>query len=476
MRRSSSAPGEVREPTPTFGAGLAGLRRRLLKGLAGHAFNQPLGIFIQLVSLPLLLGAWGVQLYGEWLILMAVPAYLVRSDIGFTTAAYNEMTMQAARGDRAGVLATFQTTWLIVSVSSLAAAVLVVAGVRYAPVGAWFQFSVLDPMVVAWVMAALALRVVFDVQTELLNGGFACAGAYGRGSFMLGLVRLVEFVLLVAAVVAGLGPIGAASGLALGRLVGVIMMAAGLRRVSGWLRHGVGAADRRTAGRLLRPGLGFCGMTLANLAKIQGMVLVVGAVLGPVAVVVYGTLRVLTRALEQILGTFHSTVQPEIAAAYGGGDMALVRRLHSGACRVALWLALGAAIVLAAAGGWFVTLWTDGAVAVPGPLFAALIAVMVLNSVWLATLLVLYGLNRTGRLAIVNLVIAAIGLGAAVPLGSILGLTGIGLAMLGVEAAMTVTIVHRTLGFLGTPAAAFARALARPPVDILRQARTAAHS
>ena len=469
MRRSSSRPAA---DAPGFG--LTGLRRRLLKGLAGHAFNQPLGILIQLVSVPLLLAAWGVQMYGEWLIVMAIPAYLVRSDIGFTTAAYNEIAMQSGRGDRAGAGATFQTCWLVVTASSLVAALLVIVAAHVVPVGAWFGFTALVPAAVAWIVVALVVRVVINIQTELLNAGFVSAGAYGRGAFMQGLIRLLEFLLLVGAVAAGLGPIGAAVGLAAGRLVGAVVMVVAMRRVSPWLHHGVAAANRRTARRLLGPGLGFCGMTVANMLKIQGMVLVVGAVLGPAAVVVYSTLRMLTRSLEQILSTFHSTVQPEIAAAHGQGNMPLMRQLHGGACRVALWLALAAAAGLAVAGPWFVGVWTGGAVAVPGPLYAALIAVMVLNSIWIATLLVLHGLNRSRRLAVANLAIVAVGLGAAAVLGGTMGLTGVGLALLGVEAAMTVTIVNRTLRLLESPLFGFARALARPPVDILRHARGAA--
>ena len=447
MRRSSSRPAA---DAPGFG--LTGLRRRLLKGLAGHAFNQPLGILIQLVSVPLLLAAWGVQMYGEWLIVMAIPAYLVRSDIGFTTAAYNEIAMQSGRGDRAGAGATFQTCWLVVTASSLVAALLVIVAAHVVPVGAWFGFTALVPAAVAWIVVAPVVRVVINIQTELLNAGFVSAGAYGRGAFMQGLIRLLEFLLRVGAV--------------------VIVVA--MRRVSPWLHHGVAAANRRTARRLLGPGLGFCGMTVANMLKIQGMVLVVGAVLGPAAVVVYSTLRMLTRSLEQILSTFHSTVQPEIAAAHGQGNMPLMRQLHGGACRVALWLALAAAAGLAVAGPWFVGVWTGGAVAVPGPLYAALIAVMVLNSIWIATLLVLHGLNRSRRLAVANLAIVAVGLGAAAVLGGTMGLTGVGLALLGVEAGMTVTIVNRTLRLLESPLFGFARALARPPVDILRHARGAA--
>ncbi|MGD9984132.1 MAG: hypothetical protein AB7S51_08220 [Porticoccaceae bacterium] len=41
-------------------------------------------------------------MYGEWLMLFAIPAYLPMTDLGFTQPAANDMT---ARGDRAGTRA-----------------------------------------------------------------------------------------------------------------------------------------------------------------------------------------------------------------------------------------------------------------------------------------------------------------------------------------------------------------------------------
>ena len=68
---------------------------RLRRGLGGQAFSQIVSFSIQIGSVPLFLHFWGTGLYGEWLVLAAFPAYLVISDLGFTTATSNEVTMSA---------------------------------------------------------------------------------------------------------------------------------------------------------------------------------------------------------------------------------------------------------------------------------------------------------------------------------------------------------------------------------------------
>jgi hypothetical protein len=86
----------------------AGLKAKLLRNLGANAYGQAITILIQLVSVPLYLHYWGKQLYGEWLILSAIPAYLALSDIGFASVTANDMTMRVANGDRHGTLEVFQ--------------------------------------------------------------------------------------------------------------------------------------------------------------------------------------------------------------------------------------------------------------------------------------------------------------------------------------------------------------------------------
>ena len=80
------------------------MRERLLKGLGAQGFSQAVQIFIRLAEVPLLLSFWGTQLYGEWLMLSALPIYLSISDGGFAGPACREMTMRSGEGEKNRIL------------------------------------------------------------------------------------------------------------------------------------------------------------------------------------------------------------------------------------------------------------------------------------------------------------------------------------------------------------------------------------
>ena len=77
-------------------------KRRLLLGFASNWVSKLASTVIQLIQVPVFFHFWATAVYGDWLIVNSVPAYLAFSNIGFGNVASNEMTMLEAGGDREG--------------------------------------------------------------------------------------------------------------------------------------------------------------------------------------------------------------------------------------------------------------------------------------------------------------------------------------------------------------------------------------
>ena len=73
---------------------------RIIRGLGAQGFSQLVKVIVRLAEVPLLLSFWGAQLYGEWLMVAAIPAYLSVCDGGFAGAACREMSIRCGSGDR----------------------------------------------------------------------------------------------------------------------------------------------------------------------------------------------------------------------------------------------------------------------------------------------------------------------------------------------------------------------------------------
>src|SRR5260370_8636696 len=163
--------------------GIAGtVRGRLIRGFGAMALFPVVTAIMQIVSVPVFLHFWGVKLYGEWLILSAIPTYLILSDMGFGSVAGNDMTMRVAAGDRDGALETFQSTWVLITVTSLLLEMAMLGVIWLLPLTRWLNLSSIGGTDGRLVLSLLSADPLFTLQIGLILSGFRSQGnsPFGR--------------------------------------------------------------------------------------------------------------------------------------------------------------------------------------------------------------------------------------------------------------------------------------------------------
>jgi len=423
-------------------------------------------IFIRLAEVPLLLAFWGTQLYGEWLMLSAIPAYLAIGDGGFAGAACRDMTMKGGTGDRQGALAVFQSTWLLLLAVSLGAFLLAYGFAALAPLGRWLGFSAMNAADTQTVLLLLVAHVLIGFQGGLLNGGFWVSGRYPTGIYLSAATQLLEFLGLGLAVILGGGPVQAAAGYLGGRVLGTGLMWIGQHRVSSWLRHGFAHASLAELRRLTAPAFASLAFALGFSINIQGMRLVVGLALGPAAVAVFTPLRTLSRLAIQPRAIINQLIQPELASAFGAEDFPLFHRLFTRSCQLALWGCLLAALIVGANAYWIFPAWTSGKVVMQWPTFILLLAGVLVNSLWYTALMVPYATNRHSRLSIFySLIYGVFAIGLGYLGATIFGLAGVAFVLLLAEAIMAAIVINKSLQLVNMKGDEWGLSIVQPPFD-----------
>jgi O-antigen/teichoic acid export membrane protein len=426
------------------------VQRRVFSGLGANVYNQVVTVAVQLITVPVLLHAWGTDGYGEWLILYAVPGVLVMTNLGFSMSAGNDMTAKVARGDRPGALRVFQSLAALLYVIALAGMLLCGALLWWLPLDEWLQFKTMSTEVIRWVLWLLASQVFLQLLDGLTHAGFRANSQYARHVAFQATTRLLQFGGIWLAAILDAGPVAAAGAFLGVRLLTTPLFALVLVLRHRWLSYGVSHASTRELRRLYRPALANMAIPLGNALNIQGMVLVVGAVLGPVAVVVFSTLRTLTRLALQMVLVVSRAAEPELATAYGAGNAALMKSLYVHALRGGLWLSLLAVLGLALLGTPILEVWTQGKVPMNDALFGWLLASAVATTLWDSPLAVLRAANRHLRAAVVFVLAATATVGAAWLLLRMTGdLSYAGMALLLMDGLMALYVLSAAARLAG---------------------------
>lgn len=417
------------------------VRRRLI-GVFGATVLGPLvTVLVQLVNVPVMMRIWGAHLYGEWLLISTIPAYLLLTDLGFGNVAGNDMTMRANGGDHRGAIETFQSISLLVLIVSFSLGLLLTAVIFLLPVYRLLHLSSMSPWEMKVALFILCINCLVVLQWSVIMSAYRCNGQYARGVLYVNLIRILESASFLILLISHAKPIHLAF-LMLGiSLLGTCLLISEKRRLIPWLPFGLEHARWARIRELAQPAVAFMAFPTGNAISLQGTTIVVGMVLGPLAVAVFNPMRTLSRTVFQLTDSVKNAVWPELSAAYGQSNWELARKLHRTACQISLWLALLASVPLALFGPRVFSIWTRGRVVMDVPTFYILLAVVIANAGWNASSVVPISANRHQRLALVYLGCTSASLAIGYLLTQHFSLKGAAIALLLCDCGMSAYVV-----------------------------------
>jgi len=374
-------------------------KRRLTLGFLINWMGKLSSTIIQFIQIPVFLHFWSVPLYGEWMIVSSIPAYLSFSNIGFGSVAGNEMTMLMARDDRTAALRVFQSCWWLIAIICTATIILLSGMLYYLPASRLLRLTTLGESDTKWIIFYLGVSVLLGQLEQLLQASYRAIGRYPYGTFLKNTFSLFASGCMIAAVALGAGARTTALVFASVNVAITLFFCILVRRDIDWIEYGWQHASMDEIRKLARPAFAFMGFPLGNALSLQGSLLAVGYALGPAEVVIFSTARTVSRVALQMVQMVNNTFEPEMSIAFGAGNYDLIRTLLRRACQLALLVALVLVIIMLSFGPWFLTHWTGGHVPPSRPLLSILLVVVVFYALWSTSGILMTSTNQHQRLA-----------------------------------------------------------------------------
>ena len=425
-----------------------GLKKNVIMNFGANAFGQAVTVLIQLASVPIYLKYWGVKEYGEWLILSAIPTYIGLSDVGFASAAATEMTVAYSRGEMAKARQIYQSIWTLITFISTMIGVAMCLILMNIDITRFLSINVMNQEDAKLTLLVMVVYVLIGLQANILNAAFRSVGRYAFVTFFGNIVRLGEWFGAVLTIFLG----GKAPEVAVAMLCVKAIGTFFIYRVAETnivnLNIGWGDASYKTIRFLFKPAITYMAFPMGLSLNLQGMVLVVGAILGPTAVVIFSTYRTLTRTLVQFVTLLNYSAWPEISAAYGEKKIELIMNLHRKVSGATLWIALLSVVFISITGDWIVKTWTHASFQSNHLLLLTMLVVSFVNVLWQTSWVVLVATNRHIELGLIFIGCTLATLFLSVCAGKMFGLIGVGIVLILCEIPMLICTIRKALNEL----------------------------
>lgn len=414
--------------------------RRVAGTMGAQVSNQVVTVATQLLLVPVLLHAWGVDRYGAWLLLSAIPTYLTLSDLGFTAIAKNEMTMSVARGDREGALRTYQSVFaLLCAITVLIMTVVAIAADQIHLTALW-PLAGTSETDAGRVLVILSLGVAL-FQFMLLGGaGMRALGRPAEEVLWGATARLTEAIAAGAVALLGGDFVAAALAMLAARMLLTVALFVRLFALARWVTPLGGHLSIAEMSRLLGPSLSYMCYIAGVAVMGQGPVLALGAIGSPRDIVVFSATRTLTRLGVAAANVLTFSLSPEYSRLFGAGDHRRFGRFALAGIGLIAAMALVYAGALEWLGGSILAYWTAGQVEAIQPFFRLLLAAVACEMIWSAAFAPLAATNRHVAASHAFLAISLVAASLCFVLPPAFALTGIGIVLVMVNFTMIVVI------------------------------------
>ena len=370
---------------------------RLLNGMGATAYGQAITLSVQLISAPILISFWGVEYYGVWLAISALPSFLSSSNLGIANAAASEMTIMSGRGNVGSTveLSKVYHTACALTLIMTSLVFLIISFVLFALPSNLDLFSQsVEVGTVKLTIFLLVLYILFTLYGGLWDAAFRSTGRFARGTLYLNTIRLVEETSLLLVVVFWSAELVlAAFTLLICRIAGTLIVARLLALTEPKLPFGLAYANMETFKRLLPASLGYMAMPLGYALFIQGVILIVAS-FSLTYVALFSMTRTLTSSGRQLVSIVSHASWPELSRAFGEGNLKRVKVLFWGGTGMMSVLLVAYLCLLGVFGDVVFELWIGMAVQFDHSLFLVLAVAAVAGSLWSQGYMLLASINK----------------------------------------------------------------------------------
>lgn len=417
--------------------------KRAAWGSLMNFFSQVIRSLEHIILIPLFLWAWGDAMYGEWMTLFSLIAYLSISDLGMNRYVTNRMTQKFAEGNIKEYLRSFKSAFGMYSIITVILLLLLIVFALSSPLFEWFDFSQSAESQVRTSFIILGFYIILGTISGLVRGLYDSSGDYVRNKvvknirdlFLIGFVALALFL--------GSNFIGVSFVYLFLLIFLILFVLWDVKKRHPEINLSSVDIDWALGKSFLIPGGFFLLIPLSNAIQIQGAVLIISSVIGSVAVASFTVHRTLSNLIQRIVSVIKEPLFPEIAADEQRRNYDKLQTIHSMFLKVALFLAFSAVSFLYFTGGGILRIWTGGEVMLDHSLWVVLLISVPVYTVWHFSSSFLVATNNYNKYSIVRIISSVLGLGLAIALAHVWGAVGVVLGFLIPEALINLWWVPR---------------------------------
>lgn len=358
-------------------------KNNIFKNLFSNSVTSALTAGFQLISVPFFLNAWGLELYGEWIILNTLNSILQTTDLGLTTATSNILTIEFLKKNYSKCNSLITNNIFFLGIVFSLTIILIVVLNFLLPLSDILTLKVLNSQQIFFVVILIVIQIFFGMLTNSFSSIFIATNKYSRGVNIDNLIRFCEYIGIILSLFFEKGPISILIAIIFIKIIGLIIK---VYRARSYFQFNIGISkiDFEILKPLILPSLNFVIFPIANSISQQGSIIIIGKYFNSSLVVLYNTTKTLVSLCRTLIDIISRSYWPQILHLYGVKNIRALQKTHSNMFKLTLGVMLISALFLIPFGENLYFIWLGNDIVFNNELF-----------IWLFIWMIASGLQST---------------------------------------------------------------------------------
>lgn len=357
-------------------------KSRIYKGLAAGSFGQIVTILIQIISMPILISMWGIEKYGEWLVISAIPTYLSFSDFGLTATSSNKISMLVERGKLATALKIYGSCSLLILLIPLLISIFIYLVSKIFDFASLFNINNFSNELISTLIFLLMLHVLFCMQTNLISIPFRAYKKAPFSVFISNFIRLTEWSSALIVVYIFHDPLYFVISLLAARLLWNLIYIYIQIKAKFDFKFGQFCFSKRAFYIIYKPSLATMIFPFGLSLMMQGLTIVISIYMGGSAVAFFNIFRTIARIPIQFVTVINQSIWPELSYAFANRDKEKVVKLIKKSKSTSIYLTLLLSTFIVLSSDYIIDFWLSENVENNVILLSSLLFISLINITW----------------------------------------------------------------------------------------------
>lgn len=370
------------------------MNKLIIKSIYVQFLTFLLNIGIQILAIPILLKYWGVEYYGEWLVIFSIPSYLGMSDLGLGTAATTEISLLIAENNFQKANKLLNSSFYFIQIIGFVLFTLLLIILYALPLHEFLSLHKINNPDFKICFILLSVYIYLALVITLPQGLYRVIGEFPRGQIISTIFRFFEFTLFFLVIILGGDCILAALSFLAVRILYVLFIFFDIKSKAKWIIFSSPHINFSIVNPVLKPSLSLMAITAGQAILGQGLITVIGTRGNSSDVVTFSAARTLVNFSKQIIGFLNLSFWGELTIAFAKKNnkyfIELITRLN----QINFIFTIFGSIFLYFFGTSIIKIWTNGEINIDIIFFNCLILYIIFDNIWSSNWTMLMSINK----------------------------------------------------------------------------------